>query len=112
MCPTQPFGIDLALMAAHEILLVRAMMHFRGTAKISTCPQPRCGAPETVRHALWECSAARDLWAMAGLLSGVPDYWTVIGLVSQRELPAETYTNRWLTINVLKTLFGPTETCW
>ncbi|PWA18560.1 hypothetical protein CCH79_00020997, partial [Gambusia affinis] len=30
------------------------------------CPRPGCGAPESVRHLLWKCSAAVDLWAKAG----------------------------------------------
>ncbi|KAG1928994.1 hypothetical protein F2P79_023216 [Pimephales promelas] len=98
---------DLAWMAAHEILPVRAVMHSRGMARISTCPQPGCGATKTVRHALWECSAVRDLWATAGPLQfpylpagGVPDYWTTVGLVSQE--PAENYIKRWLTMNCIK----------
>lgn len=60
---------DLSWMVAHEILPVRSVMHSRGMARNSTCPRPGCGAPETVRHLLWECSAAEDLWAMAGSLN-------------------------------------------
>ncbi|KAL6481304.1 hypothetical protein MHYP_G00093840 [Metynnis hypsauchen] len=59
---------DLAWMAAHEVLPVRAVMHSRGMAKNAICPWPRCGAPETVRHALWECRAAQDLWSITGAL--------------------------------------------
>ncbi|XP_014881627.1 uncharacterized protein LOC106942801 [Poecilia latipinna] len=59
---------DLSWMVAHEILPVRAVMHSRGMSATSICPRPGCGAPESVRHLLWECSAARDLWAEAGSL--------------------------------------------
>ncbi len=90
---------DLAWMVAHEILPVRAVMHSRGMSKTSICPRPGCGAPETVRHALWECSAVRDLWATAGPqqfpclpAGGVPDYPLVRGGVSQEEMPAHTHT--------------------
>ncbi|XP_054482791.1 LOW QUALITY PROTEIN: uncharacterized protein LOC129115036, partial [Anoplopoma fimbria] len=55
---------DLSWMVAHEILPVRAVMHSRGMSAHSTCPRPGCGAPESVRHLLWECSAAVDQWAM------------------------------------------------
>ncbi len=57
---------DLAWMIAHEFLPVRAIMHSRGMFKTSICPRPGCGAPETTRHTLSECSAVRDLWATAG----------------------------------------------
>ncbi|XP_056298028.1 uncharacterized protein LOC130211313 [Pseudoliparis swirei] len=59
---------DLSWMVAHEILPVRAVMHSRGMSASSTCPRPGCGAPESVRHLLWECSAAVDQWAKAGSL--------------------------------------------
>jgi len=59
---------DLAWMALHEVLPVRAVMHSRGMARTSVCPRPGCGLPETVRHVLWECSAARDLWTALGPL--------------------------------------------
>ncbi|KAA8578497.1 hypothetical protein FQN60_007352, partial [Etheostoma spectabile] len=49
---------DLSWMVAHEILPVRSVMHSRGMSAHSTCPRPGCGAPESVRHLLWECSAA------------------------------------------------------
>ncbi|KAI4881095.1 hypothetical protein NFI96_005182 [Prochilodus magdalenae] len=55
---------DLSWMAAHEILPVRTVLHSQGMATTSICPRPGCGEPETVRHVLWECSVARDLWAM------------------------------------------------
>ena len=59
---------DLSWKIAHEILPVRAVMHSRGMATSATCPRPGCGAPESVRHLLWECSAAGDQWATAGSL--------------------------------------------
>ncbi|KAL7852907.1 hypothetical protein SRHO_G00186920 [Serrasalmus rhombeus] len=59
---------DLSWLAAHEILPVRAVMHSRGMGTSSICPRPGCGEPETVRHVLWECSMARDLWGMIGPL--------------------------------------------
>ncbi|XP_036451879.1 uncharacterized protein LOC118825399 [Colossoma macropomum] len=59
---------DLCWLAAHEILPVRAVMHSRGMGTNPICPRPGCGEPETVRHALWECSVARDLWGMIGPL--------------------------------------------
>ncbi|XP_057190687.1 uncharacterized protein LOC130554835 [Triplophysa rosa] len=59
---------DLTWMAAHEILPARAVMHSRGMAKNPICPRPGCNAPETVRHLLWECGTARDLWAITGPL--------------------------------------------
>ena len=59
---------DLSWMVTHEVLPVRAVMHSRGLSKNQTCPRPGCGAPESVRHLLWECSAAVDQWATAGSL--------------------------------------------
>ncbi len=55
-------------MVAHEILPVRAVMHSRGMAKNPVCPRAGCNSPETVHHLLWECGAARDLWAKTGPL--------------------------------------------
>eukprot|EP00063_Salmo_salar_P067949 XP_014042784.1 PREDICTED: uncharacterized protein LOC106595972 [Salmo salar] len=59
---------DLSWMVAHEILPVRAVMHSRGMARTSACPRPGCGQEESVRHLLWECRAARDLWKEVGPL--------------------------------------------
>uniref|UniRef100_A0AAV2JLY8 Reverse transcriptase domain-containing protein n=1 Tax=Knipowitschia caucasica TaxID=637954 RepID=A0AAV2JLY8_KNICA len=59
---------DLSWMVAHEVLPVRSVMHSRGLLQSATCPRPGCGAPESVRHLLWECSAAVDQWATAGSL--------------------------------------------
>uniref|UniRef100_A0AAV2KHX4 Reverse transcriptase zinc-binding domain-containing protein n=1 Tax=Knipowitschia caucasica TaxID=637954 RepID=A0AAV2KHX4_KNICA len=59
---------DLSWMVAHEVLPVRSVMHSRGLLQSATCPRPGCGAPESVRHLLWECSAAVDQWAIAGSL--------------------------------------------
>ncbi|XP_052365534.1 uncharacterized protein LOC127924897 [Oncorhynchus keta] len=59
---------DLSWMVAHEILPVRAVMHSQGMARTSACPRPGCGQEESVRHMLWECRAARDLWKEAGPL--------------------------------------------
>ncbi|XP_059397196.1 uncharacterized protein LOC132129581 [Carassius carassius] len=100
---------DLAWMAAHEILPVRAVMHSRGMSKNPICPRPGCGAPETVKHAFWECSAVRDLWATAGPqqfpclpVGGVLDYPMGRGGVSQEEMPAKTPPKLWLTIICIK----------
>lgn len=100
---------DLAWMAAHEILPVRAVMHSRGMAKNPACPRIGCGAPETVRHALWECSAVRNLWATVGPqqfpclpAGGVKNYLMVLGGMSQKGMPAATHTDLWLTINCVK----------
>ena len=49
-------------MVANEILPVRAVMHSRSMARISACPRPGCCQEESVRHLLWECRAARNLW--------------------------------------------------
>ena len=56
---------DLNWMVAHEILPVRAVMHSRGMGTTARCPRPTWGGEETVRHLLWECRAARDLWIQA-----------------------------------------------
>ncbi|KAG1937632.1 zinc finger CCHC domain-containing protein [Pimephales promelas] len=100
---------DLAWMVAHEILPVRAVMHSRGMARNPSCPRAGCGAPETVRHALWECSAARDLWALAGsqqfpcLPAGeVLTYKRIMGGLSQKGKPATPPLNLWLPINCIK----------
>nr|XP_054601022.1 uncharacterized protein LOC129164570 isoform X1 [Nothobranchius furzeri] len=58
--------MDLSWQVAHGILPVRDVMHSRGMAAKAACPRSGCGAPETVRHLLWECSAAIDLWTTAG----------------------------------------------
>lgn len=59
---------DLSWMVAREILPVRAVMHSQGMARTPECPRPDCGQDESVRHLLWECRAARDLWKEAGPL--------------------------------------------
>ena len=59
---------DLSWMVTREILRVRAAMHSRGMSAHSTFPRPGCGAPESVRHLLWECSTAIDQWATTGSL--------------------------------------------
>ncbi|KAL7852925.1 hypothetical protein SRHO_G00187100 [Serrasalmus rhombeus] len=100
---------DMAWMAAHEVLPVRAVMHSRGMAKNPTCPQPGCGQPETVRHVLWECSVARDLWALTGPLqcpslpAGVVHprfYRLAVNGVGQSisNLPVGEFTSLWLTL--------------
>ncbi|RXN22043.1 reverse transcriptase [Labeo rohita] len=102
---------DLSWMAAHEILPVRAVMHSRGMAKNPTCPRSGCNFPETVRHLLWECGAARDLWAKTGPCifpvppaGGAPKGpssppWGGPGLEG---LTAQDFTSLWLTLNVIK----------
>ncbi|XP_048116981.1 LOW QUALITY PROTEIN: uncharacterized protein LOC125305921 [Alosa alosa] len=103
---------DLAWMALHEVLPVRAVMHSRGMARTNTCPRPGCGQPETVRHLLWECGVARDLWADTGPLQcpslpagEVPtSYRLVVSGVGQgaTTIPAADFAALWLTLNSTK----------
>lgn len=104
---------DLSWMAAHKILLVRAVMHSRGMAKDPICPRPGCGAPETVRHVFWECSVARELWALTGPLEcpSLPagkahplDYRLAVNGVGRsiNKIPAAKFTALWLTLNSVK----------
>ncbi|XP_057685281.1 uncharacterized protein LOC130911757 [Corythoichthys intestinalis] len=100
---------DLSWMVAHEILPVRTVMHSRGMAAHSTCPRPGCGAPESVRHLLWECSAAADLWATTDNLQ-FPDLpvrevlnaQLVLFGVSRSRVPKEKFENQWLTLAAIK----------
>ncbi|XP_051551664.1 uncharacterized protein LOC127439532 [Myxocyprinus asiaticus] len=99
-------------MVAHEILPVRAVMHSRGMAKNAICPRSGCKNPETVRHLLWECGAARDLWATTGPLyfpclpvGGVQvDYKLAILGVGRgwKDCTAQQFTSLWLTFNAIK----------
>ncbi|XP_073789114.1 uncharacterized protein [Danio rerio] len=103
---------DLLWMVAHEILPVRAVMHSRGMAKNPTCPRPGCGCPETVRHLLWECGAARDLWARTGPLyhqylpagRAQMDYHLFIHGVGQgvKDMTKQDFTALWLTLTAIK----------
>ncbi|KAL6476343.1 hypothetical protein MHYP_G00148420 [Metynnis hypsauchen] len=108
---------DLAWMAAHEILPVRAVMHSRGMAKNPVCPRPGCGQAETVRYVLWECSVARDLWDLTGPLqcpslpAGVVHprvYRLAVNGVGQsiNKLPAGEFTS------LLLTLMSVTSALW
>ncbi|XP_046711707.1 uncharacterized protein LOC124390060 [Silurus meridionalis] len=103
---------DLSWMVAHEILPVRAVMHSRGMATCPTCPRPECHAPETVRHLLWECGAARDQWTATGPLlfpclpaGGVQmDYKLAVLGVGKcwKALTKQQFTVLWLTLNAIK----------
>ena len=101
---------DLSWMVAHGILPVRSVMHSRGMAPTSTCPRPGCGAPESVRHLLWECSAAVDQWATAGSLQfpylparGVLTAQLVLyGVSQQQNLKKEDFSGQWLTLAAIK----------
>ncbi|RXN22041.1 reverse transcriptase [Labeo rohita] len=103
---------DLSWMAAHEILPVRAGMHSRGMAKNPTCPRSGCNFPETVRHLLWECGAARDLWAKTGPLyfqclpaggAQIGYQLAILGVGrGLKDLTAQDFTSLWLTLNVIK----------
>ncbi|XP_036823868.1 uncharacterized protein LOC118945315 isoform X1 [Oncorhynchus mykiss] len=100
---------DLSWMVAHEILPVRAVMHSRGMARTSACPRPGCGQEESVRHMLWECRAARDLWKEAGPLitSCLPageDLTPQLVLygVGRRPIPSKAFTKLWPTLTCLK----------
>ena len=100
---------DLSWMVAHEILPVRSVMHSRGMSTHSTCPRPGCGAPESVRHLLWECSAAVDQWATAGSLQfpylparEVLTAQLVLYGVSQQKIPSKDFAKQWLTLAAIK----------
>nr|XP_055049577.1 LINE-1 retrotransposable element ORF2 protein [Misgurnus anguillicaudatus] len=103
---------DLAWLVAHEILPVRAVMHSRGMARNPVCPQTGCNLPETVRHLLWECGNARDMWARTGPLycpclpaGGVQmDYKLAVLGVGRglRDLSAQQFASLWLTLNAIK----------
>jgi exonuclease III len=103
---------DLSWMTAHEILPVRAVMHSRGMAKNPICPRPGCKSPETVRHLLWECGAARDLWAKTGPLyfpclpaggAQIGYQLAILGVGrGLKGLTSHEFTSLWLTLNVIK----------
>ena len=100
---------DLSWMAAHEILPVRAVMHSRGMAASPTCPRPGCGAPESVRHLFWECSAAGDQWATAGSLQfpyfpageAQTAQMGLYGVSQKSQLPPD-FPKQWLTLAAIK----------
>ncbi|XP_023182564.1 uncharacterized protein LOC111606284 [Xiphophorus maculatus] len=100
---------DLSWMVAHGILPVRAVMHSCGMSATSICPRPGCGAPESVRHLLWECSAAVDLWAKAGSLQfphlparEVLEPQLVLYGVSQQKIKKKDFAEMWLTLATIK----------
>ncbi|KAM7394886.1 hypothetical protein PAMA_006566 [Pampus argenteus] len=100
---------DLSWMVAHEILPVRSVMHSRGMSKSSTCPRPGCGGPESVRHLLWDCSAAADQWTMAGSLKfpylparEVLTAQLVLYGVSQTKMKKNDFAKQWLTLAAIK----------
>ncbi|XP_023189989.1 uncharacterized protein LOC111608662 [Xiphophorus maculatus] len=100
---------DLSWMVAHGILPVRAVMHSRGMSATAICPRPGCGAPESVRHLLWECSAAVDLWAKAGSLQfphlparEVLEPQLVLYGVSQLKIKKKDFAEMWLTLATIK----------
>lgn len=96
---------DLLWMVAHEILPVRAVMHARGMAQHAICPRPGCGAPESVRHMIWDCGAAEDLWATAGSLQfpylparEVLTAQLALYGVSREDIPPPVFAKQWLTL--------------
>ncbi|CAJ1057812.1 uncharacterized protein LOC122886585 [Xyrichtys novacula] len=100
---------DLSWMVAHEILPVRSVMHSRGMSTSSLCPRPGCGAPESVRHLLWECSAAVEQWALAGTLQfpclparEVLTAQLVLYGVSHEQQPPKDFSQQWLTLAAIK----------
>lgn len=100
---------DLSWMVAHEILPVAAVMHSRSMAKTSRCPRPTCGGEETVRHLLWECPFALDLWREAGPLvtpslpaGEVLDPQMVLYGVSRSPIPPHQFRQLWLTLTCIK----------
>lgn len=109
--PTLPHRLrDLSWMVAHEILPVRAVMHSRGMSAHSTCPRPGCGAPESVRHLLWECSAAVDQWATAGSLKFpylparevLTAQLVLYGVSHNQQIPKRVFAKQWLTLAAIK----------
>ena len=100
---------DLSWMVAHEILPVRSVMHSRGMSARATCPRPGCGAPESVRHLLWECSAAVDQWATADSLQfpylparEVLTAQLVLYGVSREKMAKEDFAKQWLALAAIK----------
>ncbi|XP_028428340.1 uncharacterized protein LOC114551501 [Perca flavescens] len=101
---------DLSWMVAHEILPVRSVMHSRGMSAHSNCPRPDCGEPESVRHLLWECSAAVDQWAMAGSLQFpylparevLTAQLVLYGVSPKKPMPACDFAKQWLTLAAIK----------
>lgn len=100
---------DLSWMVAHEILPVRSVMHSRGMSATATCPRPGCGAPESVRHVLWECRAAVDQWATASSFNfpylparEVLTAQLVLYGVSPKQIPAKDFAKQWLTLAAIK----------
>lgn len=100
---------DLSWMVAHEILPVRSVLHSRGMSPSATCPRPGCGAPESVRHLFWECSAAVDQWATARSLKfpylparEVLTAQLVLYGVSPQKMPARDFAEQWLTLAAIK----------
>ncbi|KAJ7985685.1 hypothetical protein DPEC_G00343020 [Dallia pectoralis] len=84
-------------------------MHSRGMGRTPKCPQPGCDRDESMRHLLWECSAARDLWKETGpqinqylpVGEALTSQLVLYG-VSQRPLPQKTQTKLWLTLTSCK----------
>ena len=101
---------DLSWMVAHEILPVRSVMHSRGMSAHSTCPRPGCGAPESVRHLLWECSAAVDQWAAAGSLKFphlparevLTAQLVLYGVSQNQHAKKQDFARQWLTLAAIK----------
>lgn len=101
---------DLSWMVAHEILPVRSVMHSRGMSKNATCPRPGCGAPESVRHLLWECSAAVDQWATAGSLQFpylpagevLTAQLVLYGVSQGPNMTKKDFAKMWLTLAAIK----------
>ncbi|RXN13422.1 reverse transcriptase [Labeo rohita] len=69
---------------------------------LQNCPRPRCNFLKTVQHLLWECSAARDLWAKTGPLY-FPCLPAILGMGrGLKDLTAQEFTSLWLTLSVIK----------
>lgn len=69
-----------------------------GMARSSACPQLGCDQDESVRHLLWECRAAMDLWKESGPLT---PQLVLYGL-GRRPIPPNAFTKLWLTLTCLK----------
>lgn len=56
---------DIAWACVHECLPTKAFQHRRAVTSSPKCPRSSCRADETVKHILWDCSYAKDLWGKA-----------------------------------------------
>lgn len=53
---------DLAWACVHECLPTKVFQHKRGVIPSAKCPRSSCRSNETVKHILWDCFYAKELW--------------------------------------------------